>query len=235
MPHPTPRLRSRTILRVIANPFFAYDHQGRLCAAVRYDPEHGRPGEIHHIDALLTTTVVEHRTEQKQIGAVTYRVPLRAEDGTPGVLRPGMAKPERAIQVGGDDVRDHTVEHLLEGASLPHTDYHVFRIRDGALLPIDKATHRLAFGPKVPFQEPSAALLAAKATLIAQWKAEYPDEEVPDWPDRVYPPAAAPAGEPTTSAARPSPDKGAAAPSVRSLPPALSPAAPAAASAEKGS
>jgi hypothetical protein len=227
---PTPRPRSRALLRVTSNPYNAYDHEGRLAGAVRYDPEHGRRGEIHFVDAILTTTLLEQRTQEVTRGGIDYREPLRNPD-------PATARTQPFV-VGEADLRDHTVQHLLAGESLPHTDYHMQQIRDGALLPIDEATHRLAFGVgknKPAFVPVNEALAAARTALVARWEAEYPEVDVPEWPELTHTPPVPPGGAPApvvskaSPAAPPSPAPAEEAP----VPPAL-PANPTTASSAEG-
>lgn len=165
-------------LRVLANPYIAYDHLGRLSGVVRYDPLQGRPGEIHYVDAKLITKVIERRSETTVIRGITFRQPLRD----------GVGRGAKFV-VGDADLRDHTAEHLLEGDSVPHTDYFVQRIREGALIPLDEPTHRIAFGAgksKLAFKAPTEVLAAKRQALIDRWKAEYPDDEVPEWPVHTF-------------------------------------------------
>lgn len=192
------------MLRVIGNPFIAFDHLGRLSGVVRYDPLHGRPGEIHFVDAALTTTIVEKRSETKVIRGVSFRAPLKNPNATGDGDR---------FLAGDADVRDHVATHLLEGTALPHTDYFVSRILEGALIPIDEATHKVVYGARAggkAYQDPNAALAASRLALIAEWKATYPEEEVPEWPLLTWkgtptaapvqtPPPAAPAAKSETS------------------------------------
>lgn len=161
-----PQPRSKLVLSVFPNPYHCYDHLGRLSSAVRYDPLFGRPGEIHHVGAEVTTKVVEARGEVKSIPQDT------GTGGPPRDVTTFSTDPR-------GDLRDTTVKHDVAAHPLPHTDYHVRMIRGGSLIAADEATAKAARVAFMPLRE---ALIAARAKLVQAWKAEHPEDDVPEWP-----------------------------------------------------
>lgn len=160
IPIPKTAQRSPALLQVIPNIYKTYDHKGRLSAAVRFDPQAGRPGEIHHVGSVVTTTVLESRGEIQERQGVKFSPDPRG------------------------DVRETTVLHALEIEEIPNTEHHLRMLRDRALLPVNFATARLARLATKPedFVPPGKALIAARAELVAKWNSEYPEEEAPLWP-----------------------------------------------------
>lgn len=61
-----PMLRSAAALRGYPNPYAALDAKGMPSGFCRYDPEHGNPGEVHHVGATLKETrLTEVRDQAK--------------------------------------------------------------------------------------------------------------------------------------------------------------------------
>ncbi len=139
-------VRSSAILCVYPNVFATADHLGRLSAAVRFDPEHGRQGNVHFVGAQLT------------------RRPRK------GFIR--NAQNEKGIR---QTLYDVTVTHSLAVQRLPHTDFFKRQIKDGALIPADAATAKLA---NVQFVEPQKALDNAREKLVAELNTIHPEETV---------------------------------------------------------
>ncbi len=106
--------RSNTILVVYPNVYAAADHLGRLSAAVRYDPDHGKAGVVHFV------------------GAEMQRMPRQ------GLIRDELK--ERGVR---QTMYDTTFKHSLEQQRVPHTDYIKRQIRDGSLIPANEETARL--------------------------------------------------------------------------------------------
>lgn len=150
MPHP----RSKQMLSVYPNPY-VLDHEGRLSGVVRYDPDHGRRGEVHFVGA----------TPNKGI--------------TDAVNKAGH--PERKL--GGGRHTRFDVTHAFEmwPHPLPHTDYFVAQVKAGGLIAANEYTAKLAGQSFIPAKD---RLDEMKARAIAQFVAEYgeaPDETA--WPD----------------------------------------------------
>lgn len=150
MPHP----RSKRMLSVYPNPY-VLDHEGRLSGVVRYDPDHGRRGEVHFVGA----------TQNKGIASAADKA----------------GHPERKL--GGGRHTRFDVTHTFEmwPHNLPHTDYFVAQVKAGGLVAADEYTAKLAGQSFIPAKN---RLDEMKARAIAQFTAEYgeaPDET--EWPD----------------------------------------------------
>lgn len=150
MPHP----RSKRLLSVYPNPY-VLDHNGRLSGVVRYDPDHGRRGEVHFVGA----------TQNKGIAS--------------GADKAGH--PERKL--GGGRHTRFDVTHTFEmwPHPVPHTDYFVAQVKANGLVAADEYTAKLAGQSFIPAEE---RLLELKARAIAVFTAEYgqpPDES--EWPN----------------------------------------------------
>lgn len=152
--NPIAHARSNTILVVYPNVFAAVDHQGRLSAAVRYDPEHGKPGVVHFI------------------GAEMRRSPRD------GLVRNSMK--ERGFR---QTMYDTTFEHSLEEQRVPHTDYIKRQVRDGSLIPANAETARLCnvkfVDPSVALNNARDKLVQEVKTLYgedvaASWSEKWP-------------------------------------------------------------
>lgn len=160
------------MLRVRPNPFLCYDKDGRLTGAVRYDPDHGRPGEVHHVGARLRQPIVADLNQKTAPARGTAPVGASDRDRergqTPYVARNVL-----------DPLRQVEVTYQISVTEIPHTDHHVRMLRDRALLADDEKTAKLANIPFVPFEE---ALRAARERLEEDWAANNPEEDLPDWP-----------------------------------------------------
>lgn len=182
MPHP----RSKRMLSVIPNPY-VLDHEGRLSGVVRYDPDHGRRGEVHFVAAT----------------------PNR------GIASPAdkAGHPERKLGGGRHTRFDVTYTFDMWPHDVPHTDYFVAQVRDGGLVACDEFTAKQAGQSFIPVAD---RLAEHKARAIARFIAEYgesPDET--NWPDVTpYPSQAAalaamatkaPTAEPAPPPAAPAP------------------------------
>jgi hypothetical protein len=108
-------VRSSALLCVYPNVFAVADHLGRLSAAVRFDPDHGRQGSVHFV------------------GAQVNRRPRE------GFIR--TARNEKGVR---QTIFDVTVKHSLKVQKLPHSGFFKRQIKDGSLIPADEATARLA-------------------------------------------------------------------------------------------
>lgn len=106
--------RSNAILVVFPNVYAAADHLGRLSAAVRYDPDHGKPGVVHFVGAEMQRTPRE------------------------GLIRNELK--ERGVR---QTMYDTTFKFSLTEQRIPHTDFNKRQIRDGSLIPANAETARL--------------------------------------------------------------------------------------------
>lgn len=155
-------LRTKETLRVFVNPFAApLDKHGQPCALPRFDPETGRPGEIHWIGGHYERTRLDARGNVLKAG----KGGMNARKRLGGVKDPIESKA----------VYDMTVQPVT------HTDWHIKLVREGALVPADAATAKLC---GVAFQDPRDALEEAKRKVIAEYVATYLAEPpVGTWPD----------------------------------------------------
>jgi hypothetical protein len=78
---------------------------------------------------------------------------------------------------------DTTVEHVLREEKVPHTDFFVRQLRDGALIPGNEETARIA---KIRFVDPTIALAQKREDAITELRTIHPpnmvEEIVDGWP-----------------------------------------------------
>lgn len=146
--------RSSAVLVVYPNVYAVADHLGRLSAAVRYDPDHGKSGVVHFV------------------GVEMQRTP-----------RPGFVREELKERGVRQTIYDTTFKHSLEQQRVPHTDYIKRQIRDGSLIPANEETARLGgvkfVDPNTALAQAREKLHKEMVTLYGEAIA---DEWAANWP-----------------------------------------------------
>ncbi len=147
-------MRSSAVLCVYPNVFAVADHRGRLSAAVRFDPDHGRAGSVHFVGAQMKKRPVA------------------------GFVR--NAQNEKGVR---KTIYDVTIAHSIDIQRVPHTDFFKRQIKDGALMPADEATARTVgvkfVEPQKALELARERLIAELLTLHPQ---EVVDGFVAKWP-----------------------------------------------------
>lgn len=139
-------------IRVYANPYAHLDHEGRPAGYVLFDPvDHHAYASDNELRRYVGASIDVEKT----------KILTRA--------------PERSAQ---SDHQDTVWSFSSEPVVLPLTHYYLDRLRDGELLPADKATALHIGRSFVPYEE---AIASAKKGALGKWFRERPDHFVPDW------------------------------------------------------
>jgi hypothetical protein len=154
-------MRKAKQLRVVANPFCHFDHEGRPAAAVPFDPDWHSP-DRRHVGAKHAAEVIE------------ARAPAEISYGPDGKAR-----------IAGDDrppVHDIWFEFDVEPQTVPDTPHYRAMMKpsvDGgpALLPANAETARAI---SARFREPREVLVETAKAMVARWALDH-EGEVPDW------------------------------------------------------
>jgi hypothetical protein len=132
-------------LKVLPNPYFVLDHEGMPAGAVRWDPEVGRPGTIHHIGVTVTRAVVPNGQGNRT-----------------------AAYPENAKRPANQRRRAVRFQWAQEPVEIPMSAGHRAAVRNGTILAADKETARACL---IYFVPPAQALQEARERAIAKWNA----------------------------------------------------------------
>lgn len=154
------------VLRVMPNPFVAFDRDGDPCAVVPRDPDDGG-GPLQFVGARLD----RERTKKLQdFGRSKFgdneRFEIRSAKQSTKYSYMGVASDDRglAAQLATKDPID-----------LPSTKYYKARLKEGSLIPADEATAK-----RVGLQfVPVAVLFAGLGVTHARPEPEKPAEIVP--------------------------------------------------------